>query len=71
MHYPEISGLVSVTSGKYGSVALRYRVDTTANAVTFIIKQSRVDDLLYSDYAAARAQYDEICECCGYARRGE
>ena len=66
MHKPDISGLIVVASGKYGSVALRYRVDTDNNRVTYIIQQSRVDDLPYEDYATARRQFDAICEACNY-----
>ena len=66
MFKPDISGLVAVASGKYGSVALRYTVDTTSNRVTYTIRQSRVSDLLYTDYAAAREQFDAICNACGY-----
>ena len=66
MFKPDISGLIAVASGKYGSVALRYRVDTADNRVTYIVRQSRVDDLLYTDYAEARGQFDAICSACGY-----
>lgn len=63
---PDISGLIVVASGKFGSVALRYRVDTDSNRVTYIVRLSRVDDLLYDDYATARRQFDAIVDACGY-----
>ena len=66
MHKPDISGLIVVASGKYGSVALRYRGDTDSNRLTYVIQQSRVRDLVYEDYAAARQHFDAICEACGY-----
>lgn len=66
MYKPDISGLIVVASGKYGSVALRYMVDTDSNRVTYIIKRSRVSDLVYEDYAMARKFFDEVCAACGY-----
>ena len=66
MHKPDISGLIVVASGKYGSVALRYKVDTDNNRVTYVIKQSRCHDLVYEDYAAARQHFDAICTACDY-----
>ena len=66
MFKPDISGLITVASGKYGSVSLRYRGDTDSNRLTYVIQQSRVRDLVYEDYAAARQQFDAICAACGY-----
>ena len=66
MHYPDISGLIVVASGKYGSAALRYRVDAATNRISYIIRQSRVRDVVYEDYAAAREKFDEICKANNY-----
>ena len=66
MYKPDIGGLIVIASGKYGSVALRYRVDTDSNRVTYIIKRSRVRDLVYEDYATARKFFNEVCAACGY-----
>lgn len=62
MFKPDISGIIVAAPGKHGNLELRYRVDTTSNRVTYIIKQARVGDLLYTDYATARKQFDAICE---------
>lgn len=66
MFKPDISGLITVASGKYGSVALRYRGDTDSNRLTYILRQPRILDIVYSDYAAARRHFDEICAALGY-----